>query len=102
MLESDLMKNIMKTLSAHGKVFRVNNGAFYTKDGRYIPASLPKGFSDLIFIKDGSISFVEVKVKPNKPTADQIHFIENMRKQGCRAGVAYSEDEAREICGIAV
>ncbi len=94
------MKQIMKALTPHGTVFRINNGAFYTTDGSFIPATLPKGFSDLIFIRSGEISFVEVKVKPNRPTVEQLHFISNMQKRGCKAGVAYSVEESLKICGV--
>ena len=68
--EKTLMNQIMLALSPHGKVFRYNVGGFYTKDGRYVPPSLPKGHSDLVFYKppDGKAVFLEVKAGSNKPT----------------------------------
>ena len=95
--EQTLQNEIRLELSKYGKVFRINVGGFYSKDGRYIPSSLPKGFSDLIFINKGKIAFIEVKVKPNKPTAEQINFIKQMRKIGCNAGIVYSVNEALDI-----
>lgn len=94
------MNKIRLELSKYGKTFRVNVGAFYTKDGRFIPSSLPPGFSDLFFVRSGRIYFIEVKVKPNKPTPEQLNFIEQMKKQGCGAGVAYSVEDALRICGV--
>ena len=95
--EQALQNEIRLKLSKYGIVFRINVGGFYSKDGRYIPSSLPKGFSDLIFVNKGKIAFIEVKVKSNRPTAEQINFIKQMRKIGCNAGVAYSVDEAFDI-----
>jgi len=98
--ETDLMNSIRLELSKLGYVvFRINVGNFYTKDGRYIKSTVPKGFSDLFAIKDGKVSFIEVKVKPNKPTKEQINFIEQMKSKGCNAGVAYAVDEAKQIVG---
>jgi len=78
-------------------VFRINVGNFYTKDERYIKSGVPRGFSDLFAVKDGRAYFIEVKVKPNKPTKDQLNFIDRMRERGCVAGVAYSVEEAIKI-----
>lgn len=95
--EQALQNEIRLKLSKYGKIFRINVGGFYSKDGRYIPTTLPRGFSDLIFINKGKIAFIEVKVKPNKPTAEQINFIKQMKETGCKAGVAYNVDEAVDI-----
>lgn len=99
MTEHDLQCKIQKALCKDGyTVFRINVMGSYTKDGRFVPPSVPKGFTDLIAVKDGRASFIEVKCKPNKPTAEQINFIERMKNKGCCAGVAYSVEEALEIC----
>lgn len=37
--------------------------------------------------------FIEAKVKPNKPTPEQVKFIEDMKAQGAVAGVCYSVDD---------
>lgn len=99
MREQELQNNIRVELSRLGfVVFRMNVGSFYTKDGRYIPSSLPKGFSDLVAIKDGKICFVEVKVGKNKASPEQLNFIEQMKLKGCKAGVVYSVEDAIKIC----
>jgi hypothetical protein len=97
--ETDLMNNIRLELSKLGfAVFRANVGKFKMADGRWFDTGLPKGFSDLFAVKNGKIYFLEVKVKPNKPTKEQLNFINQMKIKGCVAGVVYSVEEAVEIC----
>lgn len=97
--ETDLMNNIRLELTKLGyTAFRANVGKVKLSDGRWFDTGLPKGFSDLFAVKDGKIYFLEVKVKPNTPTPEQINFIEQMRKKGCIAGVVYSADEAVMLC----
>ena len=100
MTESKLVYETMQELGRFGAVFRTNAGRFYTKSGQSV-SGLPKGFSDILFIgNDGIANFIECKTKPNKPTDEQVEFIEKMRRLGCRAGVAYSVNDAVEICKI--
>ena len=100
--ESLLVYDIMQFLGWHGAVYRTNAGAVKLANGKYFRA-MPEGFSDVMFIrKDGVACFGECKVKPNKPTAKQLEFIEKMQGMHCRAGVAYSVEDALEICGITV
>ena len=99
MTEHDLQNLIRLKLTELGyTVFRANVGKVKMQDGRWFDTGLPKGFSDLFAVKDGRVYFIECKVKPNKPTPEQLNFIERMIQQGCRAGVAYSVDEAVMIC----
>jgi hypothetical protein len=99
MAEHDLQNLIRLELSRLGyTVFRANVGKVKMKDGRWFDTGLPKGFSDLFAVKDGRVYFIEVKVKPNKPTPEQLNFIDRMMQQGCPSGVAYSVDEAVKIC----
>ena len=98
--ESMLVCAIMRELGKHGAVYRTNAGQFYTKRGQRV-SGLPKGFSDVtLVLPGGAVCFIEAKVKPNKPTPEQLAFIGKMRRLGCRAGVAYTVDEAVEICGL--
>lgn len=100
MNETDLMNRIRLRLSELGFcVFRANVGKVRTPDGRFFDTGLPKGFSDLFAIRDGNIYFLEVKVKPNKPTDEQISFLKVMaEKYGCRGGVVYSVEDAEVVC----
>lgn len=99
MTEGDLQNLIRLELSRRGfTVFRANVGKFKLTDGRWFDVGLPQGFSDLFAVKGGKISFIEVKIHPNKPSTEQLNFIEQMINQGCKAGVAYSVEEALDIC----
>ena len=98
--ESRLIYEIMCELGRRGAVFRTNAGQFYTKGGQRV-SGLPKGFCDILFVgADGVACFVECKVPGGKLTPEQISFIERMQKLGARAGIAYSVEDALEICGI--
>lgn len=67
-------------------------------DGRWFDVGVPKGFSDLVAVKDGKISFIEVKNEVGRPTAEQINFIKQMQtRYGCRAGIARSVEDALAI-----
>lgn len=99
MTEHDLQNSIRLKLSKEGyTTFRANVGKVKMQDGRWFDTGLPKGFSDLFAVKDGRVYFIECKIHPRKPTPEQIRFIERMQEQGCRAGVAYSVEEAIKIC----
>jgi len=100
MSESNLVYECMRELGKHGIVFRCNSGMVRLPNGKYFHG-MPKGFTDIMLILPGGmVCFVETKVKPNKPSPDQEAFIAKMIRQGCRAGVAYSVDDALRICGL--
>lgn len=64
----------------------------------YFGTGAVKGRSDLSAIKDGRISFIEVKNEVGRPTAEQLKFIEVMQtRYGCRAGIARSVEQALNI-----
>jgi len=90
----------MQELGKHGAVFRTNAGSVKLPNGK-IFKGLPKGFSDILFVRnDGKACFIETKIKPNEPTPEQLAFIKKMQGLGCHAGVAYSVNEAMQICEI--
>lgn len=98
MTETDWMHEVMMYLSEKGfKVFRTNVGKVKLADGRFFDTGLPKGFSDLFAVKDGQAYFFETKVKPYKPTKEQLIFLSAMRNAGCHAGVAYTIDDVEAI-----
>lgn len=101
MTETDLMNLIRIEVSKAGhKIFRTNVGKIKMADGRWFDTGLPKGHSDLYgFRKDGRIFYIEVKVRPNKPTYEQLQFLDAMRKAGALGGVAYNISDAFEIIG---
>lgn len=93
------MHLIMDAVSKRGcLVFRSNVGKVRTSDGRWFDTGLPKGFSDLFgFLpRSGRIFFIECKVKPNKPTPEQVNFIHVVQNLGAIALVAYSVEEVEQ------
>lgn len=101
MNETDLMNKVRLALTEHGfAVFRANVGKVRLPDGRWFETGLPKGFPDLFAVRDGKIYFLETKVKPNKPTAEQVRFMESMKAYyGAGGGIVYSVEDALEVCG---
>lgn len=56
------------------------------------------GRSDLSAIKDGKISFIEVKKPGGHVRDEQVKFINVIRERyGCKAGIAYSVEDAVKI-----
>ena len=118
--EHDIQSEIRLALSEQGYFTeRINVGSGYLIDKplmekikRYCPDWLReelekvpyfstgavKGRSDLSAIKDGGISFIEVKNEKGRPTAEQLNFIKQMQtRYGCRAGIARNVEDALEI-----
>jgi hypothetical protein len=95
--ETDIQNQIRIALSAHGIVFRLNVGNFQTADGRYISSGLPPGTSDLLFIGQGYIAFIEVKTETGRIRPEQINFINHMKSMGHRAGIARNISDALEL-----
>ena len=96
MLESVIQNKIRCALSKYGIVIRMNTGNVQTQSGTYIRCGV-KGMSDLLFVGQGYIAWIEVKTPTGKPSPEQIKFINRMRQLGHRAGIARSVEEALEI-----
>ena len=110
MQESDIQNQIRIALSKYGLPFRTNSGEFYQGEQIYSNqfkqdvlinlrrvSGLPKGFSDLLFIGDGNIAFIECKSHTGRVSTEQIKFIEQMRMLHHNAGIARSAEDAIEI-----
>lgn len=97
--ESRLKAQVELYLSKLGYIpLRLNVFQAFTRDGIPIRTGLPKGTSDMLAISpSGQAVFIETKVHPRKPTAEQLNFIRVMREQGAIAGVVYSIDELKEL-----
>ncbi len=108
--ESDVQNQIRLALSKKGIVFRTNAGDFWQGERIYSKefhqevlinirrvTGLPEGFSDLLFIGDGEVAFIEVKKKGAAVRKRQKQFIETMRNLHHRAGIARSVEEALQI-----
>ena len=96
MTETDIQNQIRIALSVHGVVIRMNTGNFELKDGRRIVCGV-RGLSDLLFIGENKVAFIEVKTPKGKPTPEQLNFIKKMQDLGHRAGIARSVKEALDI-----
>lgn len=76
----------------------LNPGDVIVRQARPLHAGLCTGSSDTIgWTRDGLFAAVEVKTKTGRASADQIRFIEAVRRAGGVAGVARSDDEALRI-----
>lgn len=96
MKEIELQNRIRLELSKYGIVVRMNTGFFQTFDGRTVKCGI-KGMSDLLFIGNKKVAFIEVKTPSGRPSPEQIKFIERMQSMGHAAGIARSVEEAVKI-----
>lgn len=94
--ESVIQNEIRIAISAYGICIRQNSGNFYAPDGRRVKCGIT-GMSDLLFIGQGFVAFIEVKTDKGKPTPEQVNFIEAVRRLGHRAGIARSTEDAIKI-----
>ena len=99
MTETDLQNQIKMALSPYGVVIRQNTGNFQLKDGRRIMCGV-KGLSDLLFIGNNRVAFIEVKTETGKPTQEQLNFIRRMQELGHSAGIARSTEDALRLAGV--
>ena len=100
MTETDLQNQIRMVLSPYGVVIRQNTGNFQLKDGRRIMCGV-KGLSDLLFIGQNRVAFIEVKTETGKPSQEQLNFIRRMQELGHSAGIARSTEDALRLAGVA-
>ena len=97
--ETDLQNQIRLALSPYGVVIRQNTGNFQLKDGRRIMCGV-KGLSDLLFIGQNRVAFIEVKTETGKPSQEQLNFIRRMQELGHSAGIARSTEDALRLAGV--
>ena len=100
MTETDIQNKIRKELSKYGVVLRLNTGVFRTADGRIISSGLPAGTSDLLYVGENKVAFLEVKTPSGRPSAEQINFINRMKKLGHTAAIVRSVDDALKMIGV--
>ena len=112
MREQDIQNSIRLELSKYGIVLRLNSGKFWqgtrvwsNEFKQYVLTNLrpvqgcPEGTSDLLFIGDNNLAFIEVKDDKGRLRAEQERFIEIVGGYGHKVGVARSIDDALKIIG---
>lgn len=108
--EHRIQDEIRLALSEYGIVLRLNSGKFWqgkrvwsNEFQQYVLINLrpvqgcPPGTSDLLFIGNENIAFIECKDDKGKTRDEQEKFIKIMRSYGHKAGVARSVEDAVEI-----
>lgn len=97
--ESQLLNAIIRVLYPYCQLHRVNVGRVRTPDGRYFSTGVPTGYPDLSGYRrhDGKAVYIECKVHPNKPSPQQLEFIQKAQECNCIAGICYSPEEALQL-----
>lgn len=97
--ESNILNDCMIALSKSGAtVFRNNTGVLKDANGRPVRFGLCPGSSDIIGIcPDGKFLAVECKAAKGRVSDKQRKFIDNVTRQGGRAGVAWCAEDAVRI-----
>lgn len=97
--ESLLICETIKATYPYVKLFRANVGSVKTADGKRFSTGLPKGFPDLCGYHrtSGRAVYIECKMPYNKPSEEQLKFIEDAKSAGAIAAVCYSVEEAVEL-----
>jgi hypothetical protein len=108
--ESDLQNQIRIELSKYGLPFRTNSGEFYQGTRIFSKefqqdvlihlrriTGLPKGFSDLLFVGDNTVAFIECKKPDGTIRPDQIRFLKQMQQLNHHVGVARNVNDALQI-----
>ena len=97
--ETQIQDQIREVLGKYGKVFRMNTGVFKTADGRFIRCGT-KGMSDLLFVGQGRIAWLECKTDNGKISGEQEKFIKEMLLLGHPAGIVRSVEDAINLINI--
>lgn len=97
--EARLKKQVAAYLGERGYTYHPQvTGMFYTANGTPISIGT-RGTADHLYIQPetGRAVWIETKVRPRKPTPEQLNFISVMRRQGCIAGVVYEIKDLEEL-----
>ncbi len=108
--EHRIQDEIRLALSEYGVVLRLNSGKFWqgkrvwsNEFNQYVLIDLrpvqgcPPGTSDLLFIGNENIAFIECKDDKGKTRDEQEKFIKIMHSYGHKAGIARSIEDAVEV-----
>jgi hypothetical protein len=99
--EADIQKQIMDYLKLKRFiVFKHRNVGIYKQStGKYIPLAFgEKGISDIIACSpNGRFIAIECKKKGNKPSPDQLEFLDRVHRNNGIGIIAYSLDEVMRL-----
>lgn len=97
--ESALKNKIMIECGQRNWIcLHLNVGKVKLPNGYFFNTGVPVGFPDLTIITDlGVVIFIETKIKPRKPTPEQLKWIENLKKRGFIADVVYTLDSFKML-----
>lgn len=101
--EQELVNACLEYLNLQHFCWRVNQGAVTAEHNgkkRFIRFNNIKGVSDILGIlkPSGRLIAVECKKKPNKPTPDQLNFLELVNRHGGLGIVVYDLEALIEAC----
>jgi len=93
--EKALQNRIMLDCGIHDVLaFHINPGKIRLPDGTWFDTGVPNGWPDItIFPGDSKVLFVEVKIKPNKPSSNQLKIISLLRSKGNIVAVIYTWEQ---------
>ena len=77
--ELNLQKRCMLYASSLGLlVYHFEATSYQLPNGSYVNSNVPVGWPDLTIIDPvtSKVYFAELKIKPNKPSKEQIHYLE--------------------------
>lgn len=97
--ESEIQRQICEWLEYHNCFFtRINNQGNYSKKGDFYYKNKyqKNGIADILVIKKGIITFIEVKSKTGKQSEEQIQFQKEVESQGAKYLLVKSLDEVIE------
>jgi len=87
-------------------VWHVNVGTVVTATGEVFSTGLPVGFPDLLVLRPGPLPdggrvlFIETKIHPRRPTADQLAMHALLHSRGFEVIVAYSVADVFPASGV--
>ena len=94
--ELNLQKRCMLYCSSLGLLcYHFEATSYQLPNGSYVNSNVPVGWPDLTIIdpKTSKVYFVELKIKPNKPSKEQLHYLSVLPN----AHLCYSLDEFKAL-----
>lgn len=95
--ETVLQNKIRIALNPYGVSMRINTGVYYTESGSKVRTGLV-GIPDLVLIQPGGkVTWLEVKTKKGRLSANQKRMHDRLQSMGHRVAVVRSVEEAVKV-----